>query len=197
MTNPYDLIAAEFSRSRITFREKRYLDIILDELRPRSKIVDLGCGTGWPITAYLTAAGHDVTGVDSSKGMLDLARSQAPAANFILADILTVDFAEPFDAIIAWDSIFHIEREKHAGLFARCYRWLNPNGFLLVSLGGSEWEGTSKMHGETFFYSGYTPEKSLALIQHSGFSIMIGEIDDPSSRGHLAVVARKECRKTD
>lgn len=96
-----------------------------------------------PITAYLTQAGHYVIGADSSRAMLDLARSHMPQANFILQDMLALDFGSSFEAIIAWDSIFHVDRQKQPGLFDNCYRWLNPIGFLLVSLGGSDWEGTA------------------------------------------------------
>lgn len=192
MTSPYNLIATDFNLARTGFREKRYLDFILSQIHPRSQILDLGCGTGLPITAHLVEADHVVTGVDSSQAMLDLARSQVPKARFILKDIQSVGFEQSFDVIIAWDSIFHIDREKHAGLFDKCYGWLNPNGFLLISLGGSEWEGMSEMHGQRFFYSGYAPEKSINLIKQSGFSIIMWEIDDPSSRGHLALIAKKE-----
>ncbi|MFH1942729.1 MAG: hypothetical protein ABIL68_11575 [bacterium] len=52
------------------------------------------------------------------------------------------------------------------------------------------------MLGQTFFYSGYAPEKSISLIEQSGFSIVTWEIDDPSSRGHLVVIARKETRRS-
>ncbi len=190
ITNPYDLIAADFNLARTGFKEKQYLDVVLDQLRPESTILDLGCGTGVPIAAYLTQAGHQVTGVDSSAAMLDLARLQVPQARFVLGDMLFVDFGQCFDAIIAWDSIFHVGRQEHAGLFAKCFRWLKPNGLMLVSLGGSEWEGAAEMYGQPFFYSGYAPNKSLALLEQSGFSIVQWEIDDPSSRGHLAVIAR-------
>ena len=106
--------------------------------------------------------------------------------------MMAIDFAQPFDAIIAWDSIFHIKRERHSSLFDNCYRWLKSGGLLLVSLGGSEWEGTAEMLGQIFFYSGYAPEIGAALIEQSGFAIISWEIDDPSSKGHLAVIARKD-----
>lgn len=40
---------------------------------PRARILDLGCGTGLLCNAY-AAQGHDVTGVDPSPAMLELAR---------------------------------------------------------------------------------------------------------------------------
>jgi hypothetical protein len=47
------------------------------------------------------------------------------------------------------------------------------------------------MFGHAFFYSGHEPEVSLDLLMAEGFKIEFWEVDDPSSKGHIAVVARK------
>jgi hypothetical protein len=47
------------------------------------------------------------------------------------------------------------------------------------------------MLGETFFYSGHDPAESLRLLRMAGFDILHAEIDDPSSPGHLAVLASR------
>jgi hypothetical protein len=47
------------------------------------------------------------------------------------------------------------------------------------------------MFGIDFFYSAHSPEVSLTLLQEAGFALVLAEIDDPSSRGHLAVLCRK------
>ena len=191
LMNPYDLIAQEFNSARTGFGEKEYVDLLLEQISPSSRILDLGCGAGVPITAYLIERGHYVMGIDSSQAMLDLARAQVPNADFILGDMLSVELDQSFNAIVGWDSVFHIEREKHSAVFRRCHSWLEPEGFLLVSLGGSDWEGWTEMYGKSFFYSGYEPDKSIALIERSGFSVTSWEVDDPSSRGHIVVLARK------
>jgi cyclopropane fatty-acyl-phospholipid synthase-like methyltransferase len=101
-----------------------------------------------------------------------------------------------YDLIVAWDSVFHVPRVDHAALFVRFASWLRPGGRLLLSLGGTAWEGTSEMLGETFFYSGLDPDESLRLLEEAGFAIVHSEIDDPSSRGHLAVVASINASRT-
>jgi hypothetical protein len=45
------------------------------------------------------------------------------------------------------------------------------------------------MHGETFFYSGDDPEVALRLLTAAGFAVEHWEVDDPDSRGHIAVLA--------
>jgi hypothetical protein len=72
----------------------------------------------------------------------------------------------------------------------------------LLSVGGSDAadstsvglvaEGfTSKMFGHSFFYSGYEPKIARRLLEAEGFEIELWEVDDPSSRGHIAVIVRK------
>jgi hypothetical protein len=47
------------------------------------------------------------------------------------------------------------------------------------------------MFGHTFFYSGYEPEVARNLLEAEGFKVELWEVDDPSSRGHIAVIARR------
>jgi hypothetical protein len=74
-------------------------------------------------------------------------------------------------------------------LFERFRGWLLPGERLLMSLGGSAWEGTSEMLGGSFFYSGSEPGESLRLVRMAGFEILMSEIDDASSRAHLVIMA--------
>jgi len=64
------------NRSRTLF-EKPYLDKIITYLKSDAKILDLGCGTGEPIGKYFADAGFQVTGVDGSTKMLDIANPDA------------------------------------------------------------------------------------------------------------------------
>jgi len=196
VTAAYDRIAELWRHDRLalakTFRERRFIDELIDPLPPKAAILDVGCGTGAPIAAYLAAKGFRVTGVDGSEQMISLARSAVPRARFVLGDMRRVVVSGPFDAIVAWDSVFHIPREEHAKVFARFHEWLKPAGRLLVSLGGSDAERiTSQMHGQTFSYSGYAPEAALQIIGQAGFKVLRWEVDDPSSNGHIAVLATR------
>lgn len=46
----------------------------------------------------------------------------------------------------------------------------------------------------TFFYSGHAPEASLELLEAAGFEIEHWEVDDHSSRGHIAVLGKVGAR---
>lgn len=189
----YDRIAEQWHRSRGAMQPslERLLGEALADLPAVAAVLDVGCGSGVPVAAWLAARGHRVTGIDASGRLLEIASREVPTATFVLGDMRVAEPGGPFDAIVAWDSVFHIPRIDHATVFARFARWLRPGGALVLSLGGSEWEGTSEMHGETFFYSGFAPDDSLRVLRGAGFEVRRAEIDDPSSRGHLAVLARR------
>lgn len=211
MQNSYDQIAEQWhSRSRAPAyidRVLRYVDLALTDLHPGDRVVDLGCGTGQPVARYLVEKGFRVTGVDQSQKMLEIAKQEVPQAEFIHSDMIQVQLPAGFGAAIAWDSIFHVGRKHHAAIFQKIAKSLEPGGRFLLSVGASdaaanaealaasgksEAEGfTSEMFGHTFFYSGYDPRVARGLLKAAGFEIEVWEIDDPSSRGHLAVIAKR------
>src|SRR2546423_1538205 len=107
VTVAYNHIAEEWRADRLalaaTFRERRFIDELIGSLPPKAAILDVGCGTGEPIAAYLVSKGFRVTGVDGSEQMIFLARSAVPKAGFVLGDMRHVVVAGgPFDAIVAW-----------------------------------------------------------------------------------------------
>lgn len=132
-----------------------------------------------------------MTGLDVSKQLLKLASDKVPTARFVLGEMRTAEPSGPFDLVVAWDSVFHVPRVDHADVFARFASWLRPRAVLVMLLGGSAWEGTSNMFGEQFFYSGHAPAESLRLLAAAGFIVDHSEIDDLSSRGHVAVLAHR------
>lgn len=155
-------------------------------------MLDLGCGTGEPVARYLVERGFRVVCVDESAAMLEIARRTLPGAELIRADMCELKLDEQFAAAVVWDSLFHVERGRHLSVFQKLSSLLAPGGLLLLSAGGTGHAGfTSEMHGRTFFYSAHDPAETLRLLASAGFEVELCEEDDPSSHGHLAVVARR------
>src|SRR5687768_8495179 len=130
--------------------------------------------------------------------MLKFARQTVPEAELIHADMVTVELSDKFDAAVAWDSMFHVERKHHQAIYRKLATVLRAGARLLLSVGGSapaaddSVEGfTSEMHGQTVYYSCFGPGVARKLIEASGFELELWEVDEPSSRGHIAVIARK------
>jgi len=202
MQKPYDLIADQWHTHKrapgYIEHVLRYVDRVLEGLPAGAKVLDLGCGTGEPVAKHIVERGFSVTGVDESSEMLKFARQTVPEAELIHADIVTVELTDTFDAAVAWDSMFHVAREHHAAIYRKLANALREGAGVLLSVGGSapaeddSVEGfTSAMYGQTFYYSGFAPEVARKLIEASGCEVELWEVDDPTSRGHIAVIARK------
>jgi len=203
LENSYDRIAAQWHKNfrgqAYVERTLSYVDCVLEGLLPQARVLDLGCGTGNPIARHIIDCGFRVVGVDQSTKLLEIARTVIPEAELIHADMVDIEFTESFASAIAWDSVFHLPREAHPALYRKLARALDPGRRLLLSVGGSGAESldstavgiNSEMFGQNFFYDGYAPDIARRLIETAGFEIELWEVDDPSSQGHIAVIARK------
>jgi cyclopropane fatty-acyl-phospholipid synthase-like methyltransferase len=168
MQNPYNLIAEQWHANKRAegYIENvlRYVDRVLEGLPAGAKVLDLGCGTGEPVAKYVVERGFRVTGIDESAEMLKFARETVPEAELIHADMVKVELVDTFDAGVALDSMFHVERKHHAAIYRKLATSLRDDARLLLSVGGSapaeddSVEGfTSEMYGQTFYYSGFAP----------------------------------------
>jgi SAM-dependent methyltransferase/GNAT superfamily N-acetyltransferase len=189
ISTPYDLVATEFRNARTEFRtnEERYLAQLVDQLKPGSSILDLGCGNGHPIATFLAARGFAITGVDASDAMLAVCRQQLPAHRWIHAFIEDIHFTEQFDAVVCWDALFHLERSKWPEVIRKIHRWLKPGGHLLLSSGGVVDDSgrgfTDTMFGHEFFYDSLPPQGLLDLLRETGFNIVMAEMCDQPDGG--------------
>ncbi len=67
-----------YPAERITFFQEMYLFLNVVEklnLPPRSKIIDVACGSGWT-THYLGKLGYSVFGIDISESMIEIAKKR-------------------------------------------------------------------------------------------------------------------------
>jgi cyclopropane fatty-acyl-phospholipid synthase-like methyltransferase len=201
ISNPYDQIANQFAEARNRFRpnEKRYLELMIEPLKPGSLVLDLGCGNGHPIAVFLDERGFNITGVDGSAAMLAGAQARLPAHRWTHALIDEVEFSETFDAVVCWDSLFHVQRSKWPTIIRHIYSWLKPSGRLLLSSGGVVDEDgsgfTDTMFGHEFYYDSLSPDQLLKLLRETGFDIVMAEMcDQPDGgrgRGKWATLASK------
>ncbi|HWM87548.1 MAG TPA: class I SAM-dependent methyltransferase [Kofleriaceae bacterium] len=186
----YDSTADEFAAARGPGPEARWLDRLLGELPAGARVLDLGCGNGEPIAARLAAAGLAVTGVDLSAEQVRRAAARVPG-QFLIADMAEVEFAPAsFAAAIAWDSAFHLPPAEQPALFARVRGWLAPGAPFVVTLGATAGELHTHHLGQPIYYGALEPDRSRRELEAAGFTIELGEIDDPDDGGHLVLYAR-------
>lgn len=105
-------------------------------------VLELGCGTG-RLMLPLVGAGYEVVGVDSSPGMLKLARERLQAAgrrdwNLLYADLADLEsldaerFGMTFCALNTWAHIADLEEAVR--VLKAVHRVLRPAGLLLIDI---------------------------------------------------------------
>ncbi len=186
----YDIIASGFAEMRNSFAtEKKYLDLFMEYLQPKSSILDVGCGSGYPIASYLVEHGFQVTGVDASKELLKIAKVKCPTMKLIYGDVRDVNIEDKFDGIIEWWCLFHLPKEAHEKMISRFASWLKKDGILEFTTGDSEYQDTSSamLNQELSFFS-LDPELYEKYLKENGFKILLRESDQEQ---HLVWVAKK------
>ena len=117
---------------------KNILDcLLMDELKPDAKILELGCGTG-RLLEHIAAKPFILYGIDMSSGMLDVARKRFkkyPARNVYLSlgEASRLDFSDKFfDAVYAILVINLIPDYRQ--VFGEIARILKPGGLFVFNV---------------------------------------------------------------
>lgn len=176
----YNKIAAWFAENRYGgLLEKLYLDELTDHLNEDATILDLGCGTGKPIMDYLLNKGLNVVGVDASSEMLARAKRNFPSIEFVLEDMRKLALNRRFDAIIAWDSFFHLPAGDQPAMFDVFKNHLKPNGILLFTSGTEHGEAWGINGGENLFHASLSTEAYIQLLGKYNFKVLKHIVRDP------------------
>ena len=177
----YDLIADWYGSDRGRTVGVREVLAVAATLRAGSRILELGCGNGVPITEALVKNGCRVIGLDSSIGMLARFRNTLSGTPVVRGDARQCPFLDGgFDAAISWGMMFHLPRDDQGTVLASVSRVLKPAAPFLFT--GAEIDGasddgiTGTMNGVTFHY--YAVPSYRTLLAEHGFTL-VDVRDDP------------------
>jgi cyclopropane fatty-acyl-phospholipid synthase-like methyltransferase len=140
-----------------------WCDLIVSELEPGARVLELGCGLREPkLSAF------EVTGVDLV----------ARAPGVIEADFLELDLPDgSYEACVSFYVFNHVPRERLAGLLAKIHRWLVPGGWFLHAFGTTDTPGwTGEWLGATMFFSSFPAEVNSRLVREAGFETVRDEV---------------------
>jgi SAM-dependent methyltransferase len=110
--------------------DKRVIAAMVEGLGAR-RCLEIGCFTG-PVLSVLAGQGIDVTGVDISHLAFVLA-CPAVRDRLLYGDLLTLDLAGPFDAILAMDILEHLHPLRLDQHLARVADLLAGEGHFIVN----------------------------------------------------------------
>lgn len=169
----YNVIGPAYAAAREGAASTPFLARLDWHLMPGSTVLDLGCGAGLPVDAWLLAAGHRVIGLDISDTMLEMAHTNVPGAEYRLGDLAALrPGAFAADAIVSFFALFHVDRRRHAEVLANWHSQLAPGGYLLLTTGCTDWEGAESFFGAEMYWSHFDVAAYRRMLPGAGFRIV-------------------------
>ena len=178
-------------RAQSEFVEKSWLDRFIDQLTPAGNVIDLGCGSGYPIAAYLLNYGFNIEGVDNSKPFIKSAKKAFPSASWQLEDMRSFPITTQYEGIIAWDSFFHLTRDEQKKMFARFSQLAKSGAPLMFTSGHENGEAIGDFNGHELYHSSLDPDEYRRLLIEHGFGLLSYKLEDPSCGYRSIWLAKK------
>ena len=196
----YDLLAPKFD-----FTPFRTPDFLLEAVRPHiggarsiDTALDVCCGTGAGMQLLRPLCRKQVTGIDFSEGMLEVAKKHLASKNsncvttkFVHGDVLEMEFHEEFDVATCFGALGHILPRDQERFVRRIHAALRPGGRFVFAtanqLSKLDWRYWSArgfnaaMHVRNLlirppfimFYLTFLLPQARHLLEANGFSVEV------------------------
>ena len=122
------------------------------------KILDLGCGSGRDVKAFMER-GYVADGVDRSEELCKLA-SEYTGVKIKQMDFTELDAVAEYDAIWACASLLHVPGEELPKIIGLMRRALKPSGVMYMSYKYGDYEGDR----DGRFFNDMTEEKFAGVL---------------------------------
>ncbi|MGH3492695.1 MAG: class I SAM-dependent DNA methyltransferase [Sciscionella sp.] len=150
---------------------------LITELGVGAKVLDLGCGGGWPTAMQLADAGLNITGIDLSPAMVAIASDRVPSGEFTVADLtgLPAELGR-FDGVTAFLSLSMVGRAELPAVLGRIGELLRPSGcFALSTLDGTRDRVAPTILSPTVAITEYRLDELADLLAGTGFAVVARE----------------------
>ena len=141
---------------------------------PVKTILDLGCGTGLH-TKELVSKGYELTGLDLSKEMIEIAQTRNSDSDFIVGNMANFNLNKKFDAVICMFSVLgYLTKNKQLEeFFNSVKKHLKEKGLLIIDC----WNGLGVMNE--------LPSSREKIVESDGLKIVRKSFPDLDSKRHL------------
>jgi SAM-dependent methyltransferase len=147
-SNGYEGVSEEFVARRST-------GIGVNEVRnwarmlPRGgTVIDLGCGSGFPLTEVLVAEGLNAFGLDAAPSFVEAFRRNLPNTPVVCEAVQDSRFFDrTFDAVLSWGLMFLLRAEEQQRVIQRIADILVRGGRLLFTSPAEELVWNDAMTG--------------------------------------------------
>lgn len=171
-----------------------WLDMLIPLLHPGQAVLDLGCGCGIPVADRL-AARYPFTGVDISPVQIQRARDRFPDSTFICADMELIELPQnSYQAIVSFYALIHIPIDEQRQIIKKIKSWLQPEGYLMLTIGHKAWTGTENdwlgVQGATMYWSHADSATYESWLTQTGFTIVSTRFIPEGDGGHTLILSK-------
>jgi len=138
--NHFDQLAEKYdlSKSHAWYYYNALKDIVVKNVEPHKRVLEVGCGTG---NLLFLAKPEFGVGVDISEKMISIAKQKYRAhknLSFVVSDITAYETDTKFDYMLFFDVIEHLEQKPES--IKRMGEIAKPGTILVASMANPLWE---------------------------------------------------------
>ncbi len=155
-------------------------------LPPAAAVLDLGCGTGVPISQVLIERGFLVHGVDGAPTLVAAFRDRFPDVPVECAAVEDSDFfGKKFDAVVSYGLLFLLNEQTQLQLIEKIAGALRSGGQLLFTAPRQICSWTDAMTGRTSFGLGLDAYREA--LQRHGVALMGTQVDEGENHYYVCL----------
>jgi cyclopropane fatty-acyl-phospholipid synthase-like methyltransferase len=169
-SNGYEEVASAFIAGRGSDSAETGVSVVADwsqTLPGGATVLDLGCGTGVPISQALIERGFRLYGVDASPSMVAAFRARFPTVPIECAAVEESDFfGRAFDGVVAWGLFFLLDEEVQRRLIRKVAAILPSGGKFLFTAPSQICSWADLMTGRTSLSLGHEAYRKALEAEH-------------------------------
>lgn len=172
------------------WNDKGAHDCFIAALPKGAPVLDLGCGSGSPVAAYMVERGLHVTGVDASPTLISLCQDRLPSQEWVAADMRSLALGRRFAGVLAWDSFFHLSPDDQRRMFDVFAAHAATSAVLMFNTGPAYGERIGCYRGDPLYHASLDAIEYEALLTKSGFDIIAHTVEDQQAGGRTVWLAQ-------